>query len=322
VTKALAPEPPRRYRTAVEFQADLQTYLEHKPTMAELERRAKWSASATLEAARDALRRITRTAGRARRRGRRLKIAGAVGWFAAGMVLWIGGTLLWQGWQARAAAATKEVVRVEAPKPAPEPDLPRWYIATATGIIDAYAAGAHLYLSDFDWHKAEICLERAVALGAKDDQTLGKLELTRGYANLERLGGSEYSPQQAAHLRFQARDAFLAATQKMPDDPKPHLALARVYVYSLPDAEGAMREFAAAEKLGATLGRREIEEQGDAYRIRALREWRTSPRKARRDADTARGFYRRIQGFDQADAHLREVVRISAAPKKKANRWR
>ena len=328
VTKALAPEPARRYRSAREFQADLQSYLEHKSTVAEIERRAKWSASATLEAARAALRRITRTAGRMRRRGRRLKIAGAVGWFAAGMTLWISGTVVWQGWQSRAAAATVAALpkvappKAAVPAPLPEPDLPRWYIAAATEIIDAYAAGPSLYLSNYDWHKAEICLTRAVAMGTKDDQTVGKLALARGYATLERLGGNDYSASAAAQLRVQARDAFIAAAQKMPADPKPRLALARVYVYSLTDPERAMQEFAAAEKLGAKLGQREIEEQGDAYRIRAQREAESAPRQARKDAQTARDFYARIPGFDLADAHLKDVVRVAAAPKRRAQRWR
>jgi hypothetical protein len=109
----------------------------------------------------------------------------------------------------------------------------------------------------------------------------------------------------------------------MPADPKPHLALARVYVYSLPYPERAMQEFAAAEKLGATLGRREIEEQGDAYRIRAVREAKSSPRQARKDAEVARTFYRKIQGFDQTDAHLKEVVRVATAPaSRRSHRWR
>ena len=39
VVKALAPEPARRYRSAAELQADLQSFLEHKPTRAEREKR-------------------------------------------------------------------------------------------------------------------------------------------------------------------------------------------------------------------------------------------------------------------------------------------
>src|SRR5262249_2199870 len=129
----------------------------------------------------------------------------------------------------------------------------------------------------------------------------------------------------AAQLRIQARDAFFAASRKMPGDPRPHLALARVYVYSLPDPERAMREFSAAELFGATLGSREIEEQGDAYRIRALRELKSAPAPARRDAQTARTFYRRIPGFDRVDVHLQDVVRIAAAappPLRRPSRWR
>src|SRR5262249_31599531 len=41
VMKSLAPDPSRRYGSAREFQADLQAVLERKPTIAELERRAR-----------------------------------------------------------------------------------------------------------------------------------------------------------------------------------------------------------------------------------------------------------------------------------------
>jgi serine/threonine-protein kinase len=315
VIKALAPEPERRYRTAAAFQADLQAYLEHKLTSAELERRVKWSPGATLEAARDALRRITRTAQKIRRRGHQVRIAGAIAWFAAGMTLWIGGSLLWQTAHARPISATVRIVP-------PKPELDHWYIATATGIIESYAKAPQHYLSDFDWHKAEICLEGAIALGARDDHTQGLLALARGYATLERLGGNEYSPAAAAQLRLQARDSFQTAARKLPADPKPHLALARVYVYSLPDADAAMKEFAAAERLGARLGPREIEEEADAYRIRAFRELRANPRQSRQDADIARGYYLQISGFDRSDTHLHELAQVTAPPRRRASLWR
>src|SRR6185437_85150 len=61
IAKALAAEPDRRYRSALAFQADLQSFLERKPTAAEVERRSKWNPTATLEAARQVLWRITRT---------------------------------------------------------------------------------------------------------------------------------------------------------------------------------------------------------------------------------------------------------------------
>ncbi len=85
VGKALAPAPGERYRPAEELQADLQAFLEHRPTVAEAERKAR--AGATIEAAREALRRATATLRRARVAA---QVAGGVGWFAAGMALWIG----------------------------------------------------------------------------------------------------------------------------------------------------------------------------------------------------------------------------------------
>ncbi len=316
VMKALAPDARQRYRSAAEFQADLQLFLELKPTQAEIERRPRFNPSATLEAACEALRRVTRTA--RRRPGRRLQVLGAAAYFAAGLLLWIGGTIGWQLWQTRASAAARPV-----PKAAPEENLAQWYAASADRILDAYRTSADPWLYEFDWPKAEICLERAVQLGAGEDRTLAKLALVRGYATLERLSGAQYSENAAALLRLKARDEFMLASHKLPADPAPHLALARVYVYSLTDPEKAMAEFAAAEHLGAQLGRREVEQQGDVYRIRAQQESAHNWKLAMHDADLARGFYRRIPGFDEADRHLRELDRIHAPVPRKPTprRW-
>ena len=136
-----------------------------------------------------------------------------------------------------------------------------------------------------------------------------------------------YSATAAARLRDSARDDFNQAAQRMPADPAPHLGLARLYVYSLPNADQAMREFQEAERLGAVLGKREIEQQGDAYRLRAARRAATEPQLARRDADSARGFYQRIRGFDRVDQHLRELAQlrfVRKAPRtsERRGRWR
>jgi serine/threonine protein kinase len=310
VMKALAPDAGKRYGSAVEFQADLQRFLERKPTHAEIERRVRWNPSATLEAAREVLRKVTRTA---RRPVRRLRVLGAAVYFAVGMLLWVSGTLAWQAWQSRASAASPST----ASKSAPTENLAQLYAASAERILDTYRTSSDPWLYDFDWPKAEICLERAVQLGANDDRTLARLALVRGYATLERLNGGQYSEKAVAQLRLKARDEFMLASHKMPADAAPHLALARVYVYSLTDPEKAMAEFAAAEKLGVALGRREVEQQGDAYRIRAEEEFESDWRRAVQDAETARAFYRRVPGFDEADHHLRELERIHApAPRK------
>jgi hypothetical protein len=87
--KALAPDAARRYRSAREFQADLQAFLENKPVRAELERRHAWNAGATMEC----LRRATRTVVKIKRH---LQLLGGAGWFLLGMALWIGATLAWR----------------------------------------------------------------------------------------------------------------------------------------------------------------------------------------------------------------------------------
>jgi hypothetical protein len=197
-------------------------------------------------------------------------------------------------------------------KAAAQEDLAQWYIGSADKILEQYRTNPHAWLYQFDWHKAEICLERAVQLGARDDRTAAKLALARGYATLERLSGTQYSERAAAALRVKARDEFLRAAARTPADAAPHLALARIYVYSLPDPDRAMAEFAAAREHGAVLGNREVEQQGDVYRIRAQREFARDWRQAKRDADTARAFYRKIPGFDEVDAHLKELERIHA----------
>lgn len=316
VTKALAPNPARRYPSARELQADLQSFLEQKPTVAELERRSIWgaNATATLEAARAALRRATRTARMARLRHPALQAAGAVAWFAAGMALWIGGTYAWQAFQARRAAARPAPAHAPAAVSQPKIDLASLYLSEGDGILQSYRASTDPSLHDFDWQKAEICLRRAVEMGRVDDSTLGELALSRGYGALERLSGGQYSDAAADQLRLEARRQFALAAQKMPRNPAPHLALARLFVYSLPNFDRAMEEFQRAERLGASLGSREIEQQADTYRLRALREWPTESQAAISDAQAARRLYARIPGFDQVDRHLQELARIHPLP--------
>jgi hypothetical protein len=284
VAKALAPEPERRYRSAAELQSDLQAFLEHRPTLAEKERRARRTATRSIEAARDYLRKATRTVVRARKA---LHMAGAVGWFLAGMALWIGGTLAFQAWHGRAPVHAQPprpqiVAKEPVPKPAmevpnpvaltsPEPDLRAQYASDAEQVLTAYRTSADPTLGNFDWEKAEICLEHAVDLGASDDRTLGELALSRGYATLASIESNHFSPAAAAKMRVMAYQEFSLAAQKLPRDPDPHLALARFYVYASPNYAKAMAEFAAAERLGAKPGRRENKLKTDAWRLRSVR---------------------------------------------------
>jgi hypothetical protein len=336
VGKALAPDPAERYRSAREFQEDLQAFLEHKPTLAEMERRPGWSANATLEAARTYLRKATATVARARMPLRPLRVAGAVAWFATGMALWIGGDYAWRQLHAHRVAEAAvsppaqtgrpgDPPRLAAPAPGPT-ELAGMYISAADEVLSAYRTSGNPVLSEFDWQKAEVCLQRSVELGNGDDQSLGKLALARGYAALERLMGNRYSEASREQMNLYIRDQFDAAVNKMPRSPDPHLALARLLVYSAPDPEQAAAEFAAAERLGASLGRREIEQQGEAYRFRAERERKSNPRAAWRDSQMARAFYRRIPGYHRTTESLRALQTIreprQVASSRRSRRWR
>jgi predicted Ser/Thr protein kinase len=218
VAKALAPGAGQRYRSARDLQADLQAFLERKPTAAELERRG-FGAVATIDAARQAIRKATQTMAKARGR---LPLVGAAGWFAAGMVLWIGGTY---GWQVVASR-----VHVKAAAPSPVKALPATVEVPKPKVSDELAA---LYRAEAeramgtDWHKSEVLFQRAVGLGDTADRTAGELALSRGYATIERLSEDAYSGTNAARLRDYARAQLQVAGKKLPGDARVAEALGR-----------------------------------------------------------------------------------------------
>ena len=217
VRKALAPAPERRYQTAEALQADLQAFLEHRPTMAETERNAR--AGATMEAAREALRKATATI-----RGARAvrHVAGGVGWFAAGMTLWISGSYGWQVMRARSAlaAAPNPAALIKVQKPAPVD----WNREMA-GLYRAEAERA-MAVNPADWYKAEILLARAVALGDNEPRTAGELALSRGWTAIERLGDGQYAAAAAARMRAYARTQFQIAAVRLPEDARVQQGLA------------------------------------------------------------------------------------------------
>ena len=331
VAKALAPDAAQRYASAQAFHDDLSAFLAHQPTRAESERRVRWNSSPTLEAARDMLLKATRTLIHRRQAWR---AAGAAVWFLLGMALWMGGSYAWQVWQTtrrqalenvHAAPDTASVLRAE-------------YLRTANRIIDGYRTSQITEVRDIDWQTAAAGLDRLVELGLGDGEIAAKRALAQGYVQLAQIAGRQYPEADAARLRGQARDSFAQAAAQMPAAPDPHLALARVYAYSLPDPEKAASEFERAAHLGYALGPRETEQQADAYRLRAERSWagaRNATRAqaaalrqaAREDAQLARGLYAGIRGFDLADARYRSLdgivhSRIPSRSRRSTRRWR
>ena len=238
VMKALAPNPEQRYCSAAHFQQDLQAFLEHKPTLAEHERRSSWSAgaTATMQAARACLRKVTRVA------SKKVQAVGAAAWFLAGMVLFIGGTYAWQAWHTMQVWPSPAAPSVHIA--VPNDELPAFYIAAADPIFDAFHHSIGGSSDRFDWQKAELCLARAVSLGATDDRTLGRLALARGFATLQRLSDRPYSRTIATQLQNEARADFTDAARRMPDSADAPQALARLNTEqkrSEPRPKGAVR---------------------------------------------------------------------------------
>jgi len=303
VSKALAPDPERRYGAAGDFRTDLEAFLDGRPTTAESERQAGWSSSQTIEAAREYLAKATRTL---RREALSRQAAGAVFWFLVGIALWIGGTYAWQGLSKRRQVAP--------PPPDTTAILRSEYLLNANRVIDSYRTSSDPSLRNFDWRLAEFSLTRLVELGARDSEVLGKLALCKGYGLLLPLMGTRVSDRDALRVRLASLDQFIQASVRLPQAPDPHLALARIYVYSLPDLEKGLAEFRTAEALGYRLQPREIEQQADAFRRRAERESAAGSRQeARVDAGRARGLYAQIRGYDLADQHLISLGRLMAA---------
>lgn len=180
VGKALAANPGQRYGSARSFQADLQAFLEHRQTAAERERRG----GHTIDAARVVLRKATLTLRRARRH---VQAAAAVGWFATGMLLWIGGTWSWQVLQARPKLAP--------PQPPGAPvNLPLLYRAKGEEMLRAR-----------EWKRAAALLQRAVELGNTDAATLSDLALAHA-------GGVVVAPPRVEPVKKLARKKTVRRT--------------------------------------------------------------------------------------------------------------
>jgi hypothetical protein len=78
---------------------------------------------------------------------------------------------------------------------------------------------------------------------------------------------------------------FRSAASLLPHSPDPHLALARVYIYSYRNLAPALAELHQAEQLGYRFGPQETKQEADGYLIRArwelFRASRTVPWDAR-----------------------------------------
>jgi hypothetical protein len=344
IAKALAPDAERRYPSAAALSLDLKAFLEGRGTLAEKEKLIPWKPNPTLESARAAepnasptprivprllkLLRLLRTAG---------PVAGAVACVFLGMAVFIGTSYFWRYWtasrqlEANLDYARRPMADINAdwalykglqrqfqflgeysPVDRLRSPLRMAYAHAGAHVIDGYDRSSDPVLRHYDWQRAEICLSRALDLGPADPDTLAKLALARGYAIMLRIidwKGSDRAELES--LRTEARGRFAEAALDAPQWPDPHLALARIFLYSLPAFDRALEELGTAERLGDRLGSREIEQRADAYRLRGFAGLRARDiAAARRDFDVARGLYRTIPGFSLADYHLRQIPDI------------
>ena len=259
IGKALAPRAERRYKSAAAFGDDLKAFLEGAETAAVKEKRSPWKPVPTVESGKASKPRRARRPNKALRMAGR--IAGALGWVLAGMLLFIGTSYCSRYWRAsRQIRATAD-----------------WSLYTdlrdqfaflgryspvgnlRAPLRAAYEKTGAQALNGSDWEKAELFLTRAMDLGAGGAEITGKLALARGYAA---LGRSKLDD---------ARDRFLESSRAMPQWPDPHLGLARIdLLASLPG--DALAELDTAERLGYRLGPREVQQRADAHRLRGFEE--------------------------------------------------
>jgi len=349
IFKALAADINRRYPTAAAFESDLRAFVENRPTLAERESAQAWESNATLEKSNgepvEAPRRAWIESARQMWLNVRPKLQGDLGGVLATMTGGLLGLLLfiplaylyrfytvsdplrtpknytdlnqasivsdWSLYQAlkqqdRPLGRLSPVALLTAP-------LRARLAAAADGVIDKYRSSSESQIASFDWQKAQLCLQYALKLDPSDVAGRGKLALCDGYINLIQ------NPKLPKAAESQA--SFLDAASRLPGSPDPHLALARLYIYSFHNVGQALAELHEAAQLGYKSGPREQEQQADGYLFHA--EWAlrqaqdrmpyAEKRKwllmAQADIERARTLYEPIDGYSNVGISLLELDR-------------
>jgi len=188
-------------------------------------------------------------------------------------------------------------------------------VAAADDVIDRYRISSNFALDQFNWRKAQICLQHAAELDPSDTAIKGKLALANAYLALLE------SPQ-AEQTIARAKSSFEEALSDLPRSPDPHLGLARMDIYNFRNVGRAVAELSDAERLGFKPGPREFEEQGDGYLLRAENELRQAQKAtlaradaakylatARGDLERARNLYEPIDGYSNVGSNLKRLDR-------------
>ena len=349
IFKALAADINRRYPIAGAFESDLRAFIENRPTAAEKERPQSWDSNATIEKPGSEPIELPRSMWGQRVRqawlSSRSKLRGDLGGVLATMVGALLGLILFiplaylyrfytvsdplrrpknyvdlnqasivSDWnlylalrrQDRPLGRLAPISLLTAP-------LHARLIAAADGVIDKYRYSSESQITGFDWQKAQLCLQYALKLDPSNDAVRGKLALCDGYVNLIQ--------NPALPMAAQSQASFQDAATRLPQSPDPHLALARLYIYSFHNVGLALAQLHEAEQLGYKPGPREREQQADGYLFRAESRLRQAqqnvsfPEKrkwlflAHSDIERARNLYEPIDGFSNVRLSLEQLYR-------------
>jgi serine/threonine protein kinase len=352
IKKALAADIDRRYPSAVEFESDLRAFIQGRATQATLDKKPAWGGNTTVQKFRpevvDVQPGTRRVGGGFERDFDRLKnVFGSVrrvNWMRASAILfavlsiflafYLVGRVRDEIWRTRVATdySRASVAEINAdwdsyrklkqrdsflgrfsPAVSQGESLRTSFLSAADDLLDDYRNSSDESLSDFDWEKAQVLERYALEIQPNDRKAQGRAALIDGFLNLSR---NPNLPKAAA-----SEPDFQKAAKLLPRDPDPHLALARLYVYSYQNIGRAMAELHLAERLGLKLGPREAEEEADGYLLRAESEMRLAAkatdrageeesrrlRLAEGDLKRARDFYEPIIGFSNVNENLKRL---------------
>jgi hypothetical protein len=165
-----------------------------------------------------------------------------------------------------------------------------------------------------EWEAARLNAARALQLLPGDRTIRGKLRICEGH--IDRIRGTtrrEPATLEAARVKFQE------AAELLPRSPDPHLGLAWLYAYALPDAGKAEDALRVADDRGHRWSKRETAQLADAFRARAERQVKEAERTiglpeeekflkaAEKDFERARDLYQSIAPFGNSTGSLRRV---------------
>lgn len=340
--KALAVNPALRYQTASEYGADLDAFLQGKPTVAESMPLEEEDSEATRRTTNSTDGQVEeeatrRTAAPARgpvlvalRKARKEKPPltprqRQIRFFASLALIVLTGLLLFNEisvWRSGAQLA-REVdserltdldsawQRYQGLEKAsflpfllshPRRSIQSRLVTVADSVINEYRNSDAPSVTEKEWVRAHDVLGRALEIDSSSRDIRGKLYLTEGH--LSRIRGTSRSD---GKLLNEARGKFDQSAELMPRSPDPYLGLARLYVYSLKDVDRAEDALKAAEKRGHEMGRRERAQLGDGYRDRGERLMREAI-KASGLPEEKDLLKRAEQDFHHAEEMYRDII--------------